>query len=186
MPAPQTDHVIDVNDLLDRAGASRPLLADFDVPEGLVLPLVDITGPLRIEGVLESVVEGILVRGTVNATLEMSCARCLSPVRDDIGPQVTELFSDPDKADDPEDVEPGYEIVEGQIDLDTLLRDVLVPAVPVAPRCRPDCKGLCPTCGVNRNTIDCDCVEDRSDPRWAALEGLRVYDTGTMQRRSSN
>lgn len=186
MPAPRNDHVLNVDDLLDRPGASRPLAADFDLPEGLVLPLVDVTGPLRIEGVLESVVDGILVRGTVRANLEMSCARCLSPVHDQVGLEVAELFGDPATVDDPEDIEPGYEIVEGQIDLDTLLRDALAPAVPLAPRCRPDCQGLCPTCGVNRNTTDCDCVEDTGDPRWAALKGLRVDDEGTLRRPATN
>lgn len=176
MPAPRSQFVVDINDLLDRPGASRPLTVDFAVPEDLALPLVDVREPLRLEGVLESVVEGILVRGTLTAHLEMSCARCLSPVADSVRPEVAELFSDPARVEDPEDLEPGYEIVEGEIDLDTLLRDALVTAAPLTPRCRPDCKGLCPTCGANRNTTDCDCVEDAADPRWAALKGLRVDD----------
>ncbi|MPZ88119.1 MAG: DUF177 domain-containing protein [Nitriliruptorales bacterium] len=186
MPTSRSPRVLNVNDLLDRPGVSRPLAADFDLPEGLTLPLVDVTDPLRLEAVLESVVEGILVRGTVSANLEVSCARCLSPVRDQLRPEVAELFSDPAGADDPEDIDPGYKIVEGRIDLDTLLRDALAPAVPLAPRCRPDCKGLCPTCGVNRNTTDCDCVEDIRDPRWAALEGVRVDDEGALRRPAAN
>ena len=60
------------------------------------------------------------------------------------------------------------------IDLDTLLRDALVPAVPYRPLCDPDCKGLCASCGVNRNETTCDCVDVTVDARWSALEGLRL------------
>jgi len=93
-----------------------------------------------------------------------------------VSADVAELYSDPAELDSPEDLDPGYEISEGQIDLDTLLRDALVPAVPVAPHCRDDCAGLCATCGADRNLEDCDCVEVVSDTRWSALEGLRLAD----------
>lgn len=166
--------LVSVTELLKRPGVSRPLDLEFDVPEGLDLPLVGEVAPLRLEGVLESVVDGILVRGRLRTTLGMLCARCLAPVPHRLEAPVTELYVDPVMADDPADVEAGYEIREGTLDLDTLLRDTLLPATPVAPRCRPDCRGLCPTCGADRNVVDCACVEQTTDTRWAALEGLRL------------
>jgi uncharacterized protein len=93
-----------------------------------------------------------------------------------VSADVAELYSDPAELDSPEDLDPGYEISEGQIDLDTLLRDALVPAVPVAPHCRDDCAGLCVSCGADRNVENCNCVEVVSDTRWTALEGLRLAD----------
>jgi uncharacterized protein len=46
--------------------------------------------------------------------------------------------------------------------------------VPYQPLCDAACRGLCPVCGANRNEVDCDCAEPAGDPRWAALEGLRL------------
>lgn len=59
------------------------------------------------------------------------------------------------------------------VDLEPLLREHLVLAVPYAPLCREDCKGLCPQCGIDRNTGTCVC-EKPGDPRFAALKGLKL------------
>ncbi|HVL99199.1 MAG TPA: DUF177 domain-containing protein [Egibacteraceae bacterium] len=171
------DSVLSVTDLLDRPGASRRVDVAMGVPDGLVLPLVTVHNPLRLAGVIESVVQGLLVRGTVEAVLSMSCARCLTTVEQTVCAGVTELFSDPTVPGHPDEdleVDAGYEICEGTIDLDTLLRDAVVPAAPYQPLCNFDCRGLCPSCGVNRNDVDCDCADRERDPRWAALEGLRL------------
>lgn len=173
MPA-RPRSVLGVHDLLDRPGASRPLDLELEVPADVDLPLVEEVSPLRLRGVAEGVVEGVLVRGTLGAEITVACARCLKPVAVAVSTDVAELYSDPAEADDPADVEAGYELANGQIDLDTLLRDALVPALPQAPLCRPDCKGLCATCGADRNLTDCDCAEDVADHRWSALEGLRL------------
>jgi uncharacterized protein len=169
---------IPVSDLVGRPGRSRPLELEVAAPEGLELPLATVEGALRFSGVLESVVDGILVRGTLSAPLVLSCARCLRDVHEDVSTEVVELFSPPERVDADDELEEGYELVDEKIDLDTLLRDALVPAVPYQPLCRPDCAGLCPTCGIDRNDGDCDCVETASDPRWTALEGLRLPDAG--------
>jgi uncharacterized protein len=175
------DSVIKVTDLIDRPGASRRVELALPVPEGFDAPLVAIDGPLKLEGVLESVVDGILVRGTLHAGVQVDCARCLAPVSDEVATDVVELFHDPSKAtpDDVDDLEQGYAVntAEGTLDLDALLRDNLAPALPTQPRCREDCQGLCPSCGADRNVVDCDCHDEVDDPRWAALRGLRLPDS---------
>lgn len=169
------DHVLPITDLLHRPGASRRVDLDVDMPRGLPLPLVEVRDRLRLAGVIESVVDGLLVRGSLQATVRMSCARCLTDIEDDVRTDVVELFADPTAPRDEDDeVEPGYEIHEGTIDLDTLLRDALVPATPYQPLCRDDCRGLCALCGADRNTVACGCEDEVTDPRWAALEGLRL------------
>lgn len=147
-----------------------PPAADLD------LDIATVVADVRFEGVIESVVDGLLVRGTVSADVAMVCARCLADLEQPLGADVVELFADPADADSPDDVEGGYEIVEGVIDLDTMIRDALVPAVPYRPLCTVDCKGLCAQCGTNRNEADCACVDEPVDARWAALEGLRLSD----------
>ncbi|HVM21459.1 MAG TPA: DUF177 domain-containing protein [Egibacteraceae bacterium] len=177
MPSDARDRIIRVTDLIDRPGASRRV--DLVVPpaEDLDFEVAEIDGDIRFFGVIESVVDGLLVRGTVSADLRVSCARCLQDLVRNVSAEVTELFSDPARADSPEDVEAGYELGEDTIDLDTLIRDALVPAVPYRPLCDEDCKGLCAQCGKNHNEEDCDCVDVTVDARWAALEGLRLSDS---------
>ena len=58
------------------------------------------------------------------------------------------------------------------VDLEPLIRDALLLELPAVPLCRNDCRGLCPTCGVDHNLTTCDCVSDEPDPRWAALRSL--------------
>lgn len=172
---PNAEYVITVTDLVDRPGASRPVDLSMAVPEDLSLALVEFPAPLRLAGVIESVVDGVLVRGRVDTTVRVSCARCLTDVTEPVSADVVELFADPDDPRDPDDdvIEAGYEIREGAIDVDTLLRDALVPAMPYQPLCQTDCQGLCATCGADRNIVACGCVERSTDSRWAALEGLR-------------
>lgn len=170
------DSVLTVTDLLNRPGASRRVDLAVGVPDDLVLTLVEVRDPLHLDGVIESVVDGLLVRGRIEAAVRVSCARCLQDVDQAVHAEVAELFSEPETpvSGEQDGVEVGYEISEGTIDLDTLLRDALVPAAPYKPLCRPDCRGLCPTCGTDRNTADCDCGERERDSRWAPLEGLQL------------
>jgi uncharacterized protein len=179
MPTDARDHTLRVADLLDRPGASRRV--DLAVPpaEDLDLDLAELIGDIRLEGVIESVVDGLLVRGTVSADLALACARCLTDLRQTVTADVVELFTDPATLDSPDDIDAGYEIGDGTIDLDTLIRDALVPAVPYRPLCTDDCKGLCASCGVNRNDTTCNCVDITTDARWAALEGLQLSDGET-------
>ena len=176
MPTDARDRTLRVADLIDRPGASRRVDLALPPAADLDLDMARLLGDIRLDGVVESVVDGLLVRGVVSADVEMACARCLMDLRSAISADVVELFTDPAEAELAEDVDPGYEISDGTIDLDTMLRDALVPAVPYRPLCREDCKGLCAQCGVNRNDTDCNCVDVNTDARWAALEGLRLSD----------
>jgi uncharacterized protein len=56
--------------------------------------------------------------------------------------------------------------------LEDVLREQVLLSLPVRTLCKPDCKGLCPRCGVDRNSQTCTCDEGPSDPRWQALAGL--------------
>lgn len=167
--------VIDVSDLVEQPGATRPVNLAVPPPDGLELPLATVAGDVQVDGVLESLVDGILCRGTVAATVRLACSRCLEPLTDDLRTDVAELYGDagapaPDRAP-PEE---GFAVDGGLIDLDPLLRDVVAAAVPLQPLCRDDCAGLCAQCGIDLNRAACDCRSETHDPRWAALRGLRL------------
>jgi len=77
-----------------------------------------------------------------------------------------------------------YELVDGDtaLELDQMVRDAVVVGQPVRVLCRPDCEGLCPTCGADRNAEPCDHGDEQViDPRWEALRGLRLPDTSGPQ-----
>jgi uncharacterized protein len=119
----------------------------------------------------ESVVEGILVTGRVQAQAGFDCARCLKPVPATLEVELCELYTAPGHEAPPE--EESYRVEGLEIDLEPMLRDAVALAMPLKPVCSEDCKGICATCGKDLNTGGCGCSEEELDPRWAALSDLR-------------
>ncbi|MBD0292688.1 MAG: DUF177 domain-containing protein [Jiangellaceae bacterium] len=138
------------------------------VPEG-----ADVGLELR----LESVLEGVLVSGTVRAALAGECVRCLDPITADIRVEVQELYAYPERADGADDPDVDIERVVEQdlLDLEPAVRDAVVLALPPAPLCRPDCPGLCPQCGARLADYP-EHAHASVDPRWAALTGWSGQD----------
>lgn len=141
------------------------------VPEGSALEL-----DLR----LESVVEGVLVSGTVTTTVAGECARCLEPVSRPFVVDLQELYAYPATdaqgrwepvTDQDTDDDELFQVDRDRLDLEPALRDAVVLALPVRPLCQEDCAGLCPQCGVRLDS-DPDHGHDETDPRWAALRDL--------------
>lgn len=175
MLPPLTDTVFDARELLGRPGTSRSLARRVPAPADSADALVELGPEVTIEGIVESVVDGLLVRATIRAPATVTCARCLTGYADELRTEAVELFSRPGDAVDGV-AEAGYEIVDEHIDLDTLMRDALAEVTPLTPRCRPDCRGLCPVCGADRNTDPCDGHPSQADPRWSALSHLQLPD----------
>jgi uncharacterized protein len=127
--------------------------------------------PLRVTGRLSSAgSDRWYFTGAFEGELATECRRCLVDVRVEAGDEVTMLFvgtDDDEAADDPDVylVDPKAR----ELDLRPALREHWLLSAPAFAECRPDCKGLCPTCGTDLNTGSCDCVQATSDPRWDAL-----------------
>ena len=137
--------------------------ADSSVPEG---------ADAICEVTLESFTGGVMVTGTVTAPWRGMCRRCAEPVGGMLRVDVRERFCEPGaRYGDPDDEE-AYPIVEDELDLSPMVRDAVVLELPLAPLCRPDCRGLCTRCGTDLNEGSCECVATR-DPRWANLDVLR-------------
>ena len=157
----------DVRDLVGHPGASRSVALRQPVA-GLATELARVPEDREVDGDLlfESVVEGILVSGPLEGTLALVCARCLTPVESRFHVEVRELFAAGAGPGEDE-----YPIAEGRVDLEPMIRDAVLLAMPFAPLCKPDCLGLCERCGGNRNLGECTCGP-RADPRWSPLDGL--------------
>jgi uncharacterized protein len=149
---------------------SRTVLAPADL--GIEVLGVPEGSPVELDLRLEAVMEGVLVTGTARAVLEGECARCLEPITDEIEVRFQELFVYDDLDVDPDEELEVSTLRHDLVDLEPLLRDAVVLALPVQPLCQDDCHGLCPECGA-RLADDPDHGHDaRVDPRWAALSGL--------------
>jgi uncharacterized protein len=158
---------VDVRDLLGKPGSSRRVQLAEPV-EGLATELAQVPAPVRIDVLLESVVEGILVSGPVSGRMALRCARCLKPFDASFRVDVMELYA---AGAAPED--DAYPLGDGAIDLEPMVRDAVVLSMPFSPLCKEDCLGLCERCGGDRNLGECDCPP-AIDPRWGALERLEL------------
>lgn len=161
-----------VVDILGRPGEYR----DFRIVEplpgaGTALARLE-ASPVEAELRAESVVEGVLITGRAEAGVTFECSRCLTEFPSRVAVELCELFTGPGHEAAPE--EDSYEVQGTDVDLEPMLRDALVLALPLSPVCSLDCKGYCAGCGQNLNEGDCTCAPDDVDPRWAALEALRT------------
>lgn len=118
----------------------------------------------------------IVVRGTVEGRLRQECRRCLEPVTVPLDEEVTMVFREASEQEDEDEDDGEIRIIDpadAELDLKDAVREELVLAIDPYVVCDPECKGLCPTCGVNLNEESCDCTTDESDPRWEALRALK-------------
>jgi DUF177 domain-containing protein len=101
------------------------------------------------------------------------CWRCLEEARVRLAVESEEFAAEGRRADAPfdEDLDSAY-VGELQLDVAGWARDAIAEAVPATILCREDCAGLCPTCGANRNVVDCGCIVVETDPRWEALREI--------------
>jgi len=175
--------VFDTHELGRRPGALRKLTRSAPAPKDF--GIADVIGtpegaPVELNLRLESVMDGVLVTGTARASVEGECVRCLEPLSQELSADFQEMFSYHDAddrgrpraepADDAEDEDTLY-IEDGLFDLEPVLRDAVVLALPMQPVCRETCAGLCSECGI-RLDENPDHHHDAVDIRWAALQGL--------------
>lgn len=147
-----------------------PAPADLGIEVLYVAP----GAPVELDLRMEAVMEGVLVTGTATADLEGECVRCLDPIVDELDVTFQELFVYEDSSDQPSDEEDdGVSRLEDDLlDLEPLLRDAVVLALPFQPLCEEDCPGLCTECGAQLRDDPDHTHEAPIDPRWAALGSL--------------
>lgn len=168
---PHQPLVLDTRELGRRPGSMRELRFPAPAPERLGIDLVGVPAGTEIELDLrlESVMEGVLVSGTATVPLSGECGRCLEPVSDELTVDLQELFAYPES--DAGDDEAAR--MQGDLlDLEPVLRDAVVLALPLTPLCREDCAGLCAECGERLDDLPEDHGHDAPDPRWAGLADL--------------
>lgn len=169
--------VLDVSELGRRPGTMQQLTRAVPAPADFGNEVIGVREGRSIDLTLrlESVMEGVLVSGVATGEATGECVRCLDPVTEPLRVTFQELYVYPERSAHREEVgdeeEVEYRIEDDLIDLEPVLRDAVVLALPFQPVCSPDCPGLCSQCGA-RLADDPDHHHDNVDPRWASLSKL--------------
>jgi uncharacterized protein len=127
----------------------------------------------------KEVVPDIRLKGRYAGRFQVPCARCIEPVEIPLVAEFDLIFRPigadagvPERSITASETEIGYYQGDSLL-LEDVLREQVLLSLPVRTLCKPDCKGLCPHCGANRNLQPCSCEEGPNDPRWGALTELR-------------
>jgi uncharacterized protein len=121
---------------------------------------------IRLEGRIEPAGDGYLFRGTLQGELVGTCARCLEPALVQIEAPIAVTFVERDEVGKKEKEDLQDDIIpfeHGVVDVGPPIRDEILLAIPMSPICRPDCAGICSTCGRNRNLTPCACERQASE-----------------------
>ncbi|KQW08469.1 hypothetical protein ASC66_00360 [Leifsonia sp. Root4] len=148
----------------------REVTLEITLPEQLGEGLVAVRAGeiMDVDVRLEAVHEGVLVSANVETTASGICGRCLIDIELPVEVEFQELFAySSDEAFE-------YEVQDDHVDLEPLIRDAVVLALPFQPVCRPDCPGLNPETGERLAEKPELTVEEPRDSRWAALSDLQV------------
>ena len=162
----------------------KPVRFDVELPAGSIEfldPKLKQAAPLRASGQAELVLGSlgeIRVTGQVQVRMQAECDRCLEPAEFPVDSSF-ELYYRPvadgygeEKVLDPGEVEIGFYDGDG-LELNDVLREFVLLALPMRKLCDENCKGICPACGQNRNQSECHCQTSVDNDRWAALKEMR-------------
>lgn len=171
----------DPNTISLEAAETSPVSFDFELRIPLSEldrePLVEIT-PVRFSGEVAPIESGFTLDGRLAYGGKLECSRCLADYPFETDEAFT-LVLYPRRPADASERELGRDELDvffyddPEIPVSPIVEERIQMAVPMKPLCREDCRGLCPTCGADRNHGDCDCRSDTIDPRWEALEKLK-------------
>lgn len=181
---PRATLVLDTRELGRRPGAQRVVALTEPAPAGLGIDVLGVPAgsPIELDLRFEAVMEGVLVSGTATVSLVGECTRCLGTIEGSETVDLQELYVY--DTPDPDAEEETHRLDGDLLDLEPVLRDVVVLALPFNPVCGPDCRGLCPECGARLAEDPEHHHDEPIDPRWATLQRLtadadpRPGDTG--------
>lgn len=136
-------------------------------------------GEVHLSGEIRRTDPGFHLKGLLTYEQTLLCDRCLDSAAEAVSNEI-ELWV---QSGEPADLAPEEELEESDLgvlhvadevlDTEPLIREQVQLGIPMKPLCRPDCKGLCPTCGADLNLGPCRCSGEETDPRWAGLAALR-------------
>ena len=139
---------------------------------------VNLSAPVNVNGKVRLAGTEVFVNGHIETRAEVECDRCLTPIELPVNVDfdlqyITDRAYESSGAVELTEEELSVSVFDGEaIEVDEIVKEQILLAVPTRTLCRPDCKGICPDCGIDKNTGDCACGANEVDPRWAALRNL--------------
>ncbi len=137
----------------------------------------------KVNAHLDKAQENVFLTGRFSGIVSARCVRCLKPFEVSLA-ESFRLTLMPRGADlgegegserelEADDLDLAYYEQE-RVDLGQTVSEQVLLLLGLYPRCQPDCKGLCPVCGVDRNETECLCAENHTEPRWSALKKFKT------------
>lgn len=176
MKHPQEPFVVPVATL--KEGSNHRRLEGSPEEGGISPGDADMIGKIVLVGDFIRSDKKVEIQAQVKGTVRQECGRCLKPVENRIDAQFRlycERLGKRETQQEPEDRadEGGLLYYDGQtLDLRDEIRQIVLLDVPWYPLCDPDCRGLCPVCGTDKNTGECACSPQRAPGPWDALKGM--------------
>ena len=142
---------------------------------------LELASPMHVSGTAELLEDSggqLRVRGKYTADIKAQCHRCLAVVRYPLAAEFDLFYRPSSDAPEEEEVKIGAQdadvgFYEDGLELEDILREQILLALPMQRVCDEACKGICPECGKNRNEGPCDC-KPGTDDRWSALRTLQL------------
>lgn len=151
---------------------------EFELTEKISSESINVLSPVHAFVRIDKKESEVIVKGVINCNVEQECSRCLNPLSMDIKSQINVVYHS-----DKDIIKEGhYELKSDELDtgfykndildIDELLIEQLLLNIPMKPLCSPNCKGLCPKCGIDLNLTQCNCEISEINPQLALLKQL--------------
>jgi uncharacterized protein len=184
---PKAPLVVDTHELGRSPGSMREITRQVLAPRAIGNFVIAIPegSPMELTMRLEAVVQGVLITGQATAQASGECVRCLEPITIPLDLHFQELFTyEPDLKGrkheiDLDDEDPLPQLIDEMADLEPVIIDAAVLALPYQPHCRADCPGLCSECGQSL-AADPAHHHEPADSRWSGLSGLVFEDSASV------
>lgn len=167
---------LDLSELVNTPGMSGSVDIDEPCPKEME---IECTAPVKGQIKVENTGTLLLISGEVETKIKFECSRCLVDFTESVDAEIEEEFRVERVGDmmralplDEEDIESAKLVENNLLDIDELIRQTLLVTLPIAPLCRPECQGLCTTCGENLNVRKCTCPLAEPESPWHVLAEL--------------
>jgi uncharacterized protein len=170
---------VEVRSLLDSLASSRAVRGSFDAADvELGEQIYHFDGPISFDVTLTNTGAGVVAAGTASARVATACVRCLCDTCIAVSAEIEGFYVRPGhEAEFPEEQEVELIGDDSAIDLEPAVTQSIVVELPFAPVHDPDCRGICPVCGADRNATACDCEAPRAASPFDALRGFEPGST---------
>ena len=160
---------IDLRKLISASGGEIPFSGTADLSGEDLYGAYPFQSPVTYSGKIVNHLDVLRLTGSIHTIYSTCCSRCLKPLEIDLSADADVILS---RDGDAEDVDDVFPIENDEVEVEDILIPALMLQVGMTYLCKEDCKGLCPSCGCDRNETVCSCGAKQADPRMAVLAKL--------------